>query len=57
MAEIAREHFEGIERGCMKEEGENHQQRDDKVGSKCGQGLRELNDALIYGEVKLPLRE
>ena len=56
MAEIAREHFEGIGRGCMNEEGENHQQRDDKAGSKCGQGLRELNDALTYEEVKAALK-
>ena len=46
MAEIAREHFEGIGREYMNEEGENHQQRDDKAGSKCGQGFRELNDSL-----------
>ena len=34
MAEIACEHFEGIGRGCMNEEGESHQQRDDKAESK-----------------------
>ena len=36
MAEIAREHFEGIGRGCMNEEGENLQQRDDKSGMRTG---------------------
>ena len=56
MAEIAREHFEGIGRGCMNEEGGNHQQRDDKPGSKCEQGLRELNDSLTYEEVKASLK-
>ena len=40
----------------MNEEGENHQQRDDKAGSKCGRGLRELNDALTYEEVKAALK-
>ena len=52
MAEIACEHFEGIGRGCMNEEGENHQQREDKPGSICGQGLRAMNDSLTIEEVK-----
>ena len=56
MAEIAREHFEGIGRGCMNEEGENQQQRQDKPGSKCGQGLRALNDSLTIEEVKAALK-
>ena len=56
MAEIAYEHFEGIGRGCMNEEGENPQQRDEKPGSKCGQGLRELNDSLTHEKVKAALK-
>ena len=40
----------------MNEEGGSHQQRDDKAGSKCGQGWRELNDSLTYEEVKAALK-
>ncbi len=58
MAEIAREHFEGIGKGCISQEGVGQKQKETEKdkGQNAGECLGNLGDPLLYEEMKAAIK-